>query len=255
VARQLLVSVHDVAPAWIEEVRWLLRELDAVGARPRSLLVIPCHAERDDLRDAPELVELLHEEVAAGSEIVLHGYTHARAGPWRGDPLTVTRAALFARQVAEFASLEWAEQRARLVAGRELLATLELPTVGFSPPGWLHTRELPGLLAELGFAYLVEMLFLVDVRDGRRLATPWMGFMGTPWLHEELAQLGARLLAPWRRFAPRVSIFFHPQGAPASPVCRQVLRALARELEEGGEPLTYAAAIGTARTEHRDSRS
>jgi predicted deacetylase len=242
-ARRVLVSVHDVAPAWVEEVRWLLRELDAIGARPRSLLVIPCHNGRDDLRRCPELVELLQVEFANGSEIVLHGYTHARAGRWRGDPLTVARAALFAREVAEFASLEWPEQRARLIAGREILAACGLETTGFCPPGWLHTAELPGLLAELGFAYLVEMLFLVDVCDQRRLPTPWMGFMGTPWLHEGLAQLGARLLAPWRARARTISVFFHPQGAPDSPVCRRALRELARELERGGEPSTYGAAI------------
>ncbi|MCX7622340.1 MAG: polysaccharide deacetylase family protein [Thermomicrobium sp.] len=243
--RQVLVSVHDVAPAWTAEIRWLLRELDAVGARPRSLLVIPYHDGRDDLRRFPALVELLAEEVANGSELVLHGYTHARAGRWRGDPLTVARAALFARGVAEFASLAWPEQRARLLAGRELLAQLGFRTTGFCPPGWLHTAELPGLLAELGFAYLVEMLFLVDVRDGRRLATPWTGYMGTPWVHEALAQLGARLLAPVRAVAPRISVFFHPQGAPSSAVCRRVLRELAAELERGGEPATYATAIAS----------
>jgi predicted deacetylase len=177
-ARRVLVSVHDVAPAWVEEVRWLLRELDAIGARPRSLLVIPCHNGRDDLRRCPELVELLQVEVANGSEIVLHGYTHARAGRWRGDPLTVARAALFAREVAEFVSLEWQEQRARLLAGREILEELGLPTRGFCPPGWLHTAELPDLLRELGFTYLVEMLFLLDVQLRRRLVTPWMDSWG-----------------------------------------------------------------------------
>ncbi len=242
-ARRVLVSVHDVAPKYREEIRWLLHQLDAIGARPRSLLVIPFHDGRDDLRRCPELVELLREEVASGSEIVLHGYTHARAGRWRGDPITVARAALFAREVAEFVSLEWQEQRARLLAGREILEELGLPTHGFCPPGWLHTTELPDLLRELGFPYLVEMLFLLDVRLRRRLVTPWMGFMGTNRGHEELAQLGARLLAPWRTRAELVSVFLHPQGAPRSPVCQRVLRELAQELERGGVPLTYGEAI------------
>jgi predicted deacetylase len=207
------------------------------------LLVIPFHHGRDDLRRCPELVELLREEVARGSEIVLHGYTHARAGCWRGDQLTVARAALFAREVAEFASLEWPEQRARLIAGREILAACGLETTGFCPPGWLHTAELPDLLRELGFTYLVEMLFLLDVQLRRRLVTPWMGFMGTSRFHEELAQLGAHLLAPWRTRARLVSVFLHPQGAPRSLVCQRVLRELAQEFERGGVPLTYGEAI------------
>jgi predicted deacetylase len=243
-ARRVLVSVHDVAPAWVEEVRWLLRELDAIGARPRSLLVIPCHNGRDDLRRCPELVELLQVEVANGSEIVLHGYTHARAGRWRGDPLTVARAALFAREVAEFVSLEWQEQRARLLAGREILEELGLPTRGFCPPGWLHTAELPDLFRELGFTYLVEMLFLLDVQLRRRLVTPWTRIHGDePLPRRNYAQLGAHLLAPWRTRARLVSVFLHPQGAPRSPVCQRVLRELAQEFERGGVPLTYEEAI------------
>jgi predicted deacetylase len=130
------------------------------------------------------------------------------------------------------------------LAGREILAErVGWRRAGFCPPGWLHTAELPDLLRELGFTYLVEMLFLLDVQLRRRLVTPWMGFMGTSRFHEELAQLGAHLLAPWRTRARLVSVFLHPQGAPRSPVCQRVLRELAQEFERGGVPLTYGEAI------------
>lgn len=249
--RRVLISVHDVAPAYLGEIRWLLRELDRLGARPRNLLVIPNHRGQGDLRQFPELVALLQEEVALGSEIVLHGYTHSRVGAWRGDLLTKFRAALFASDVAEFVSVEWPEARARLLAGQVILQDVGLGAVGFCPPGWLHTGELADLLRELGFAYLVEMLFLYDLQVNRPVVTPWMGFMGTGRLHEEGAQLGARLLAPWRASASSVSVFLHPQGAPHSPICRRVLRELSSLLKEGGGvPTTYAAAIGAASSQH-----
>ncbi|HEX5396787.1 MAG TPA: DUF2334 domain-containing protein, partial [Candidatus Limnocylindria bacterium] len=80
----LVVSVHDVAPSTLPDVQWLLERLDALGVRPRALNVIPREADNGDIRDCPALVALLRREAAAGSEIVLHGYSHRAAGPLRG---------------------------------------------------------------------------------------------------------------------------------------------------------------------------
>jgi predicted deacetylase len=236
--RAVIVSVHDVAPANLAGFRWLLGRLDELNVQPRSLLVIPCEGGQDDLRHCPELVDLLHEEVRRGSEIVLHGYTHQRAGPWRGSLATRVRAALFAREAAEFASLSWPDQRARLLAGRQLLHELGFEVRGFCPPAWLSTPDLPDLLRELGFRYLVEMLWVHDLKFCRRLPTPWLGYLGSRPLDERLVQVGAALLHPWRERAAAVSVFLHPQGAAGSPACARVLRELARLLSER-KPVTY----------------
>jgi len=228
----VLISVHDVTAATLSEVRWLLERLDDMVARPRNLLVIPCDSERDDIRRHPELLQLLHREILHGSEIVLHGYTHRRAGAWAAPLLTRARAALFARQVAEFASLPWPQQRARLLAGREVLSDVGINTRGFCAPGWLSTAELPGLLAETGFRYLVEMSSVYDLDRRHRMTTPWLGYMGVGRVHEVLVGAGAVLLAPWRQRSPAVSVFLHPQGAPGSSACARVLRDLARLLSD-----------------------
>lgn len=243
VSSAVVVSIHDVAPAYTAEVVWLLRQLDAIDAVPRSLLVIPYERGQDDVRQSAELVALLQEEQARGSEIVLHGYTHRRAGAWRGSPLTIARAAGFARHVAEFASLDWQEQRDRLLRGRQLLAEIGLQTSVFCPPGWLHTGELPDLLREIGFRALVEMLWLHDVECRRRVVTPWFGYMGAGVLNETLTQLGAIALTPWRTSARVLSVFFHPQGASRSRVCAHTLQMLAQVLDRGARPMTYAQVL------------
>uniref|UniRef100_A0A831TI17 DUF2334 domain-containing protein n=1 Tax=Thermorudis peleae TaxID=1382356 RepID=A0A831TI17_9BACT len=234
----VIVSIHDVAPANLVEVRWLLGRLDELGARPRSLLVIPSDRGEGDLGRFPELVETLQAEVRSGSEIVLHGFTHRREGPWRGSLATRVRAAAFAREDAEFASLAWPDQRARLQAGRQLLRDLGFEVSGVCPPAWLSTPELPDLLRELSFSYLVEMLWVHDLRSRRRIAVPWLGYLGAGPVNETLVWAGAALLRPWRAHAPAVSVFLHPQGASRSPACARVLRELAQLLRER-RPVTY----------------
>lgn len=237
--RVVIVSIHDVAPANLAEVRWILERLDTLGARPRSLLVIPSDRGQGDLCHFPELVDTLQSEARRGSEVVLHGFTHRRAGPWRGSLATRVRAAAFAREDAEFASLAWPDQRTRLQTGRQLLRDLGFEVSGFCPPAWLSTPELPDLLRELGFRYLVEMLWVHDLRFRRRMAVPWLGYLGSGPLNEGLVRAGAALLRPWRAHAPAVSVFLHPQGASRSPACARVLRELAQLLSER-RPVTYA---------------
>ncbi len=234
----VVVSVHDVAPAHLAEIRSLLSQLDELNVRPRSLLVIPFAQGQDDIRHCPELVDLLHQEIQRGSEVILHGYTHRRVEAWRGSPLTRARAALFARQVAEFASTAWPEQRARLLAGRALLQDIGIEVSGFCPPGWLSTPELPELLRETGFRYLVAMSWVQDLEHGRRIPTPWLGYIGAGRLHEELVRIGAALLSPWRQRSRAISVFLHPQGASQSPACARVLLELARLLRDR-RPVTY----------------
>src|SRR5579875_1511025 len=117
----LVVSIHDVAPATLGDVRYLLDALDEMGARPRVLKVIPNADGHGDVRAYPALVRLLADEVAAGSEVLLHGYTHRAAGPLRGPWPRRLRARLFAGTAAEFLTLDIAATRERLDAGRQML--------------------------------------------------------------------------------------------------------------------------------------
>ena len=64
--QRMVVSVHDVAPGTLEEVRYLLRRLDAIGVGRRVLKVVPA-ATDGGLAGNPELLALLGEEVALGS--------------------------------------------------------------------------------------------------------------------------------------------------------------------------------------------
>ena len=235
---RLVVAIHDVAPTTIDDVRYLLGELDTIGARPRVLKVIPNADGRADIRDDPALVRLLADEVAAGSEVVLHGYTHRATGPPRGPWPRRLRARLFAGTAAEFLTLDAGAMQRRLTEGRQILRDSALDPRGFCAPGWLAPPDLPCLLRQCGFAYYVTMMTLLDLTTGRRVLTPWLGYMGAGEGQERLVGLGARAgLTLTPRF-PLVKAFLHPQGARTSPACERVLRKVSG-LMRTRSPVTF----------------
>lgn len=224
---ELVVSVHDVAPSTLPEVRWLLGALDGIGARPRALLVIPSEPVRP-LSEDPDLIELLRSEAAAGAEIVQHGYSHHRSGLFRGPWPDRLRGRLFARHGAEFLALDPTAMRNRLERGRAELAALGLPTAGFCAPGWLAAPGLSDELVGLGFRYLVGFATVTDVARRRRILAPSGGFMGAP-RDEGLVQIETGLARAIALQSP-FQLFLHPQGADRSRDCARVLTLLERQL-------------------------
>jgi predicted deacetylase len=180
---------------------------------------------------------LLHEQ-ERGSEIVLHGFTHRRSGPWQQPWRRQLRARLFSPNDAEFLSLSPVEIEARLGAGRSILEGAGLSVRGFAAPGWLASRELRPLLRRLGFRYDIAMTHVVDLQTHRRIWTDWIGYMGTGGLQERLvgiANLINRGVMP--RF-PVAKVFLHPQQARRSSACRRVLASISALLHER-RPATY----------------
>lgn len=237
-ARWLIISVHDVSPAHCSAVRGLLALLDDLGARPRVLKVVPNEAGRGDLRQHPDVVELLHDEVQQGSELVLHGYTHRALAPSRGPWTVRLRARLFARPVAEFTALTNAEMLHRIMAGRHILHAVGLDAQSFCAPGWLALPELPAVLCAAGLRYYIRMGSVQDLLTGQRISTPWLGYMGADPFQEWLVGLAGRMILELAPHLPVLKLFLHPQGAPTTPACRWALQNL-ECLLQCRVPVTY----------------
>lgn len=247
--RAIVVSIHDVAPAYLTELRHLLADLDALGARPRVLKVVPHDASSGPLADYPAFVHLLQTEAANGSEIVLHGYTHRAAGPYRGHSTARLRAQLLAGDAAEFLSLDHLQMQERLQAGRQALHDLDLDPQGFCAPAWLAPPDLLPLLGRAGFRYYVGMSQLVPLPTGRPRWLPWAGYMGMGAWHERLVRLGGAVQRGMAARAPAVKVFFHPQRVPTSPDYQRTLHHLATVLTgpDGRQVTTYGRLLDDPR--------
>lgn len=236
---RMVVSVHDVAPSSARDVRWLLDRLDEIGVAPRVLKAIPLEGGTDRLERDAALVDLLQRESAAGSEIVLHGFTHRASGRLRGSAASRLRARLSAGDSAEFLTLAPTQAAERVAAGRAVLDRIGLDAAGFCAPGWLSTPELDGVLAAAGFRYLLTFASLRDLRTGRARSIPALGYMGAGRAQEGLVGIERRLLLAGRRAFPVLRVFLHPSGARQAPACRATLRAL-EALRRERRPVTYA---------------
>ncbi len=247
--RCVVVSLHDVAPPFEAAIRAQIDLLASVGVRRLAFKVTPDWHGASPLSDAPSLVALLRAQVTAGSQLIMHGYTHqARAGrAFQGPWLTRARGRLFATDAAECLTLtsEEAEEALRRGLAEFEQAALPRPTM-FCAPGWLHNAGTEAALRRAGFRYLIDMFVVRDLWTQRRIWTPAVGYMGAGPGQE----LGVRMLnAMVQRVAlPSASVakvYLHPQGDPTGPIVRHWLTALERMIErDGWQPATYAEVCG-----------
>lgn len=234
----LVVAIHDVSPATFDEVRYLAQALDRLEVRPRVYKVIPQH-----LLENRDLVTFLRREQDAGSEIVQHGYAHGRHGRLRGPWRRRLRSRLFAPNDAEFLTLTPQQTEALLIDGRAILSTAGLLATGFCAPGWIEPDRLRPILRRVGFRYDVALTCVVDLANGRRVWTDWVGYMGAGRVQETLVGVANRINQAAMPAFSTVKVFLHPAGARTSPACRRILEWLPA-LKRGRRLTTYGSLFG-----------
>ncbi|MCX4098663.1 DUF2334 domain-containing protein [Nocardia sp. alder85J] len=238
---QLVVSIHDVAPATdAETARWCA-DADSFGI-PVSLLVIPGPWRGSRLAEAPEYGMFLRERRAHGDEIMLHGWEHR--APGEGAPLRRAVARAVARGAAEFAALEPEGADDRLRRAIAVMDEMGLATTGFTPPGWLASPAAEQALARAGFSHTTDHFGLLDLRTGQR----WRGFALSQRPGGAGERTAARLMqALAQRSARRgglVRIALHPDDLHRPGLRTAALRAIEGALAAGARATTYAGVIG-----------
>jgi predicted deacetylase len=241
--RRVIVSLHDVAPPFEAAIRQQLALLGAIGVRRVVLKVVPNWHGAHPLPDAPGLVELLRTQVAAGSQLVLHGEEHQARGAFHGAWQCRLRARLFAVDTAEFLTLSAPAAEVALRRGLACFEECGFPRPSmFCAPGWLQNAEAEAALSQVGLRYLIGMFTVRDLRTHHYLWTPGVGYMGASRGQE----LGVNLLngiVRWMTFpsAAIAKVYLHPQRDPVGAVVRQRLAELAELIERHGwRPSTYA---------------
>lgn len=247
--RRVIVSLHDVAPPFEDAIRAQLALLAAIGVRRVALKVVPNWHGAYPLSGSPSLVALLHEQLAAGSQIILHGFEHQPYGsrPFRGPWLSRARARLFAANAAEFLTLSADEAADALQQGIATFERAGLPRPDtFCAPGWLHNPETAAALKREEFRYLIDMFVARDLWTGHSVWTPGMGYMGAGPGQERGVQILNGIVRQTALRATNVAkVYLHPQGDPTGAIVRQRLASLAEMIErDGWQPATYAEVCG-----------
>jgi predicted deacetylase len=214
----LLVSIHDVTPAFEDAVRRLWDMCAARGLSP-ALLVVPDWQGEWPLGRHPGLVRWLRERASGGAEIVLHGERHSRG---------------------EFQALDRSAARERIDRGLGSLRALGLEPAGFVPPGWLAREDGHAAVRDAGLRFSEDERSVRLFPAGRRVASPVVRWSArTParaWGSVAVAR--GRWLLQRRARYPRVAL--HPQDYAHRRTARDLPDTLDRWLTRH-EPISYAA--------------
>jgi predicted deacetylase len=169
------VSIHDVSPAWTDEVEAALALCATKGIRPALLVVPNFHGRAPLLDDAPFCARLRSLQ-AVGHEIYLHGFFHRSREHFEAGSPTERVAWLFAQRVASGGEAEMSdvspdEGRARLEEGERVLRAADLRIDGFVAPAWSMPPWLLPLLGERGCRFTEDHLRVYDPQARRARAS------------------------------------------------------------------------------------
>ncbi|MCU0625378.1 MAG: polysaccharide deacetylase family protein [Gemmatimonadaceae bacterium] len=214
----VLLSIHDVTPAWRSHVDELWALCRARHATPALLVVPQWHGEWP-LESHPDYVAWVRARAADGAELFLHGERHDEVGSPRGLRDQWHALGRTDRE-GEFLTLDHDAARVRIARGLARFHALGLHAIGFVPPAWLcrdgtrtacQSLDLP-LLEDAGTVHLLA--------EGRALASPVLRWSGRTTLRAR----GSAVQAAWRwrtqRNAPCFRIALHPMDLE-HPVTRQ----------------------------------
>ncbi len=160
------VSIHDVSPAWSDEVEAALELCACEGVRPALLVVPNFHGGAPLLGNAPFCARL-RELQARGHEIYLHGFLHQSRERYDATRGSGRLGWLFAQRVAsggeaEMSDVSAEEGLARIEEGERVLRAAELRIDGFVAPAWSMPSWLLPLLGARGYRFTEDHLHVYD---------------------------------------------------------------------------------------------
>ena len=247
--RWLVVSLHDVAACTADVAAAWMSRLEARGVSV-SMLVVPgpwrATSSQRTLADSPDVVRWLRGLVGRGHEVVQHGWDHTAAPTWAADrrgPRVRAIGRIVARGCGEFWTLSEQEATRRLLAGREVMQAVGLPTDGFVAPAWLMSPGAKAAVKATAFRYTTTHRHVVDVASGRTI--PCLALSQRP--QNRLAGLASALsLAGVRRairFGAPLRIAVHPDDLTDRRALPSVLGAIDVAIAAGYRSLTYGALL------------
>ena len=238
--KSLIVSLHDAHPGSRAQIAEQVAFLAERGIARSSILVVPEFHHGASAGGDAEFRDAVTAWQAVGHEIVLHGFFHDRKESPRETLGTVFWTRFYTNQEAEFLDLPCEAAQDRLARGRKLFETLGWRATGFVAPAWLMARWIPGVLAEMDFAYTTTLKEIVPLRAGANAV--------------ESQSLCYSARASWRRFASAmwnkhlfgrlretemIRLSLHPRDLEFPLLRRQIDQILRASLKRGFEPTTY----------------
>lgn len=169
-AHRLLVSIHDVGPAFESAIDQLADLLSQQLGGPRfAMLVVPNHWGTNPLHRDSAFAGRLRAWADNGIEMFVHGWFHRDKSDHRGA--AAFKARYMTAREGEFLGLPKAEAARRMADGRTLIEDIIGREVcGFIAPAWLYGKDAHAALQDSGFALAEDHMKVWSPRTGNVLA-------------------------------------------------------------------------------------
>ena len=220
---RVIAAVHDITPARLPAAMRLRDLLEQVAPGPACLLVIPRAAGIETWRGSPG-VAWLRGRVAAGDEVVLHGYSH------------VTRRG---RDGAETAGRPLDAVADIVAAGAEEMRHVGITAHGFIAPAYGRAEGLADACAAAGVAWWATRCRLHWAGGAAML--PSLGLGASTPVRRALSPVAAAAATALYAAVPAVRLdvhtadLDHPRLARAAGHLVRRLTAQGRSLATHGE--------------------
>lgn len=166
------ISLHDVAPATLDECRVALDFLDGINAGPVALLVVPDYHGGGRVDRDPRFVSFIDARIRRGDEVVLHGLRHVDAAPRGPGVREWLERRVYTAGEGEFSRLDTQAARRALLRGLAILRGAGWHPTGFVAPAWLMSPGTLEALEALPFEYCSTRGDVILLGSGTRLAAP-----------------------------------------------------------------------------------
>lgn len=237
--RALVLSLHDVSPHTWPACREILSQLQALGAPPVSLLVIPDHHRKGHFLADDGFRNWLLEQTAAGHEAVIHGYHHQRARSTGESWRTRMTTRVYTADEGEFYDISKEAAGALLRQAREEFAQLGLQPPGFIAPAWLLSAPAETALRHAGVEYTTRLQEVQDLQTGVRHASQSLVWSVRAAWRRQVSLLWNAFLFTRLASNPLLRISIHPVDLQHPAIWRQICR-LVQAAQKDRCALTYA---------------
>jgi predicted deacetylase len=237
-SRALVVSLHDVSTVTVEECGKILSDLDEIGIKTTSLLVIPDHHRRGKLLPGDATTPWLHQKNDQGHEIVLHGYYHQRLSTKSANPVHELVATRYTAGEGEFYDIDYPTATDLLRKGLQCFHECGFYPKGFIAPAWLLGNEAARAVAEAGFEYTTRIGKVIDLTTGWEISSRSLVYSVRSGWRRSMSLIWNFCLNQCLARTPLLRVGLHPPDWRYPAIRKQILQLLSRALADR-QPMTY----------------
>jgi predicted deacetylase len=248
--KYLIVSIHDAAPPYLDELKALSAWLDQQSIRPRSIKVIPDYLGQWNILEHRKFLDWVLSEKNKGSEIIQHGYKHKADAHKKGyrDRL---RDKCITKNEAEFSKSGYEESRKRIEKGKQIMEEADLICSGFTSPTWYQSKDAGQAIQDCGFRYYTTVSSVFDCQKHQNTPSLAMGYLGTNPVLEHLASLGQHVIRKTGLFcSPYARMVLHPGVVSENGPLRWALKEI-HKFSQNRDLITYQSLLDHTGHENR----